>query len=155
MCLSNLRVSLCLKQCHTAFSLHELKSKGEPKDSRDPKLQGQSWTRAWLRKGVICYHWNWPFSIYVSSRTGLHVTRKARASLTLSPPRLGSVRALKLAVRVLKAVVWVTVGWLICWVICTPPSLTLWQSSDESDWLRLGGRKWEEQCPRESSELCS
>lgn len=81
VCLSNLRVSLCVKQCHTAFRLHELKSKGKPKESHDPKLQGQSWTWAWLQK-VSC----------AITGTGLHVIRIARASLALSPPRLGPVR---------------------------------------------------------------
>lgn len=83
------------------------------------------------------------------------MARIARVSLALGPLRLGPVRDLKPAVRVFKAVVWVALGWLICWVICTPPSLTSWQSDDKSDWLRLGLRKWEEQCPGESSELVS
>lgn len=69
------------------------------------------------------------------------MTKIARASLALSLPRLGPVRNLKHAVKVLQAVVWVTMGWLICWVRGTPPSLTSWQSYDQPDWLRLGLRK--------------
>lgn len=155
MCLCNLRISLCIKQCHAAFRLHELKSNGELKDSCDPKLHRRSWTWAWPWKCALCSRWSWLFSIYMSSRTGLHMIKIARASLALSPPMLGPVRDPKPAVRVLRAVVWVTMGWLICWVRSTPPSLTSWQSDDQPDWLRFGLRKWEEQCPRESSELSS
>lgn len=83
----------------------------------------------------MCYHWNWLLSIYESSwKDSLHVTMMARAILTLSPPKLGSV-------RVIKAMVWVSIGWLICWLICTSLSLTPWQSDDMSDWFRLGLRK--------------
>lgn len=83
MCLSSLRVSLCVKQCHAAIRLRGLKEKTQRiQSSRDRAALGPGWGQASCAIiGVTSIH------LYeLQNRTSCD--QDGEGTLALSPPRV-------------------------------------------------------------------